>query len=103
MSRLTTFGLTCVLLISSVGCQQSRWAGYGGGGGCCAPQGGVYGAPMGGGGYMAPQQQGNFYSPTGLGTPMNGPTAYMSPYSAPVYGSPYPTTAMGPIDPMPIH
>ena len=98
MSRLATIVITCVLLASAVGCTQNRWAGYGGGGGCCAPQGGVYGAPMGGG-YMAPQPQGGYYSPTGLGTPMHGPTAF----GTTMYGSPYPTTAYAPIDPMPIH
>ncbi|MBR9803214.1 MAG: hypothetical protein ACE37I_04390 [Rubinisphaera brasiliensis] len=97
MSRLATIALTCTLLTTSVGCFQSRWAGYGGGG-CCAPAGGgVYGAPAGGG-YMAPQS--NYYSPTGMGTPMNGPTAY---YSTPVYGSPVPTTALAPMDPLPTY
>lgn len=91
MSRLAMLTLTIAMLSSTVGCFQSRWAGYGGG--CCAPQGGVYGAPV------APQG-GGFYSPTGMSVPMNGPTAY----GTPIYGMPYPTTtAMVPMDPLPTY
>ena len=98
MSRLSLLAVTAVLLSSSVGCMQSRWAGYGGGG-CCQPGGaGVYGAPGGAG--FAPQ--GNLYSPTGMGVPMNGPTAYMGPYSAPAYGG-VPTTAYAPIEQYPTY
>ncbi len=93
MSRLASIAITCVLLTSTVGCFQHRMAGYGGA--CCAPQGGF---PSGGG--MMMQLQSNFYSPTGLGVPMNGPTAY---YSAPMYGNPVPTTAFAPMDPLPTY
>ncbi|MCA8983400.1 MAG: hypothetical protein R3C12_00855 [Planctomycetaceae bacterium] len=93
MSRLATVALSAVLLTSSVGCFQSRWAGYGGG--CCAPQGGMYGAPMGG----APAG-GGYYSPTGMSVPMNGPTAY---YAPTYYGTPVPTTAFAPIEQLPTY
>lgn len=97
MTRLTTLTLSALLLTSTVGCSQQRWAGYRGGS-CCPPQGGIYGAPM----QQAPMG-GGFYSPTGMGVPMHGPTAFHSTpmYGSPVYGSPVPTTAFAPIDPMP--
>ena len=95
MPRLTVLTITCLLLVSSVGCFRSRYAGYGGCGGCgcSAPTGGgVYGAPAGG-----------YYSPTGasvnMGVPGNGPVAY----GTPIYGPAYATTAMAPMDPLPLY
>ncbi len=94
MTRLTTLTLSALLLTSSLGCSQQRWAGYRGGS-CCPPQGGIYGAPMQG----APMGGGGYYSPTGMGVPMQGPTAYHNP---PMYGTPVPTTAFAPMDPLPM-
>ena len=96
MPRLTLLTITCLMLLCSVGCFRSRYAGYGGCGscGCGAPVGGgVYGAPAGGG----------YYSPTGasvnLGAPGVAPVAYGQPY----YGTPYTSTAFAPIDPLPTY
>lgn len=91
MSRLASIALTFALLTSTVGCMQHR-AGYGGGA-CCAPQGGFYGAP-------AMQQGNNFYSPSAYGTPVGGQTAF---YGAPVYSNPAPMTAFAPVDPLPTY
>ena len=96
MTRLATLAIAITMIGSSVGCYQSRMAGYGGGGGC----GCNAGAPQGG--YMAPQQ-GAYYSPTGASAnmmiPANGPTAF----APPVYSNQYPTTALAPMDQLPTY
>ncbi len=100
MARLATLALAFVLLGSSVGCYHSRWAGYGGAGGCGCPTpgGGIYGGAPAGAGYMAPQQ-GAFYTPTGSSVNLAGPTAF----GGPAYSAPYTSTAMVPMDPLPTY
>jgi len=97
--RLALLLIGTTLLVSTTGCCGWPFGyGYGYGGRCPSGNCGAQPGVMQPGAYY--QQQGAYYAPQSAiqtTTPIPGPVA------APIYGSPYPATALGPMESLPTY